>query len=102
MTTPAHTPGPWKVTVLGPLIGVFAYGVKVCQLGSLGNRDPAIKADAVLIAAAPDMLAALRSALAISLKPLSNKRPGDHHGDLMADLGEVVRHAIAKAEGGTP
>ena len=63
-----HTPGPWIVSdETNPLI--FGGGTYVAQVlmysdGTTGNLRDTAHADAALISAAPDMLAALEQALA--------------------------------------
>lgn len=94
----SSTPGPWQCQ---PLHGrsVIA-GVGVFQLGSLGAdvlaRD--MEANARLIAAAPDLLAALRLFVERYLRLVSSGDCGnwDAEGD---DEMIAARAAIAKAEG---
>jgi len=93
----AHTPGPWKRDENFWLVGPNNhYVVRV------GASSPA---DARLIAAAPDLLAALRVVAGI---PIENFGKGDRPADiLMAWDGHelkvsdvlAARAAIAKAEG---
>lgn len=61
-----HTPGPWRAERTGPWDGwdgwevIAKDGATVCNgLGS--QRDPIREANALLIAAAPEMLAALKA-----------------------------------------
>ena len=74
----AHTPGPWQV------IGSTVYG------NALRARLPHNGADARLIAAAPDLLAALREVL-----PYINDDPNRPDGPIARAVA-----AIAKAERG--
>lgn len=56
-----HTPGPWKLTNEGFQAGVIEApnrGLGICEVFGGGETD---KANAVLIAAAPDLLAALEA-----------------------------------------
>lgn len=86
-----HTPGPWTVTkaevgynfreVVAPGFGV------VCEVGDWSAHN---EANARLIAAAPDLLAALKAAVA----ELDEKTYGE---DLCFDH-DQMRAAIAKAE----
>ena len=85
-----HTPGPWEHTGQGDIVGKEdnGYGlgyVDVCSvyLRTVRGRT---NANARLIAAAPDLLAALQSVLANSL---------DSQG--LADAHKQARAAIAKA-----
>lgn len=74
-----HTPGPWLLLPSRTLVNVKgAYGEQICQL-------PKGSADAALIAAAPEMLEALRYVM-------------DNDGSL-SKLHAIVTNAIAKAEG---
>jgi hypothetical protein len=92
-----HTPGPWEVES-GEAVYVLdkEYG-RVCTVnwlrgpfGSFGRRtDAEGHANARLIAAAPDLLAALRALVAKST---------DLHGDWSEEWRKALE-AIAKAEG---
>lgn len=104
-----HTPGPWALceqdgTIRSPVWGksdqmADYLGVIVCDLSpalgawpSMGRRhaEPETRANAALIAAAPDLLAACKAVLA-----------GDPEGRGLRDqVLEQVVAAIAKAEGG--
>ena len=69
----AHTPGPWAVQEVGASRGLPRGGYRVRQGGTVydvalidndGSADSAeLKANARLIASAPDLLAALRALL---------------------------------------
>jgi hypothetical protein len=83
-----HTPGPWFAhnIGLGPNgEGPFTY--------PLGNDPDKAAANARLIAAAPDMLAALQDIMAES------SRDDDDH-DVIATIQGICRAIIAKAKGG--
>jgi hypothetical protein len=64
-----HTPGPWKAVELTP-----GGGTAVVRIGGIvvegmyrgGENDPLTLADASLIAAAPDLLAALQGVLRVA------------------------------------
>jgi hypothetical protein len=96
-TKVGHTPGPW---VWEPETGgaqdVLApnepKGHKLVAV-VWGNTN--IPANARLIAAAPDMLEALRSALSL-IEAISDGRIAEVHGDI-DDTGSLVCDAIAKA-----
>lgn len=90
----AHTPGPWVVNETGcqlqicheSLTGDLIYDLRIAVIcGDLndGNDDDVLRADAALIAAAPDMLAALQAIL-----------PHIDAGEAL-----LARHAIKKALG---
>jgi hypothetical protein len=96
MTT-QHTPGPWRVgdaahTIFGPKQADGSLAVTIASVA--GNaRVEDYRANARLIAAAPDLLAALKAVSAIA-----------EHGPSVVDaLGfqnvRAIRAAIAKAEG---
>ena len=88
---PAHTPGPWT----SAWVGTRPHGVAVVWLGE--NTDKRIEiigtskdeANARLIAAAPEMLEALRN-LVMDWERVIGPIPEDHEAQV----------AIAKAEGG--
>jgi hypothetical protein len=85
-TKTTHTPGPWLVTKHGtpdyaPQFGIYAEGEPRDLAIITGDNS---KADADLMAAAPDLLAALEALL-------------DSEGDDNAR--ELAGAAIAKAEG---
>lgn len=85
---PAHTPGPWTYYHTGWL--VYA-GKLIADCGRSGELSPdEMRANANLIAAAPDLLAALKRLLSATEQNL-----GDIH-----DAEEQARAAIAKATGG--
>lgn len=76
-----HTPGPWKITAASFTIKAAAVGTVV-----YGNPDnPNRLADARLIAAAPDLLEALKGVLRVA--------------DRATTEFDAARAAIAKAEG---
>ena len=86
-----HTPGPWRVGGVEDLRHgrgrqIAADDAKICVV--YGVRDPDVKANANLIAAAPEMLEALRSAMQCL---------DDFVGD--GPTYRMVEAAIAKAEG---
>lgn len=95
-----HTPGPWGVTLAGTMPnGVRMFWLKD-SLVSLGSVN---KNDALLCAAAPDMLSALEDAandLEEELKDRWGDDPRVAH-KLKRDMATVerARAAIAKAKG---
>lgn len=111
--TAAHTPGPWRWfgnggALVGDhgrrpvvLCGVLGATGEGSPGAGLGQRDPetgllapldTTSPDALLIQAAPDLLAACHKALG-DLSTLAQDGP-------RARLCEIIRTAIAKAEGG--
>lgn len=91
-----HTPGPWETyhecgdeSVLGP----DGFMVADCAIFSLRPGAPTVercRANARLIAAAPDMLAALRALVPADF---------DQHPDDFTEEWHAARAAIAKATG---
>lgn len=93
-TKTAHTPGPWIIEADKHGILVLADGAGLSISVTIPGRRPSDedRANAALIAAAPDLLAALQELLAEVKKiPAMNGR--DFNG-----LGIRVNNAIAKAE----
>ena len=88
-----HTPGPWKVNPAAHGCAVESEdGASVAWCGnnvSTRHGVAPFRANARLIAAAPDMLAAL-------------ERVEYDHGDLPSETREAVINAIAKAKGSAP
>ena len=86
MTTTQHTPGPWSIA--GYHVGTM--GVTVASVIYAAGAE---RANARLIAAAPDLLAALER--------IANSE--EYHGDTFScdfeTLQSVARAAIAKATG---
>ena len=94
MATTKHTPGPWEAVtstekVLDTVINEF--GDPICQLhnGGFNFKPDNIEANAALIAAAPDLLEALKALMPIVKHFVENK-----------DFTFIVKAeaAIAKAE----
>ena len=88
-----HTPGPWRVfdgadhfiIGIGELNGD---GITDCGFGIWRGKSEEAQANARLIAAAPDLLAALR-----------NFMEADGHSDFEESWWTAARAAIAKATG---
>lgn len=108
VSTPAqHTPGPWRVDI-GELSGCVEVGVNDAQGNFIctmhGIPPTANQANARLIAAAPDMLAALYEAeSAIASHNLSRKHEGSEcpwdFGEGFGGCLDKIRAAILKATG---
>lgn len=97
MTTNQHTPGPWYVErVTKPITGepgnLFIHGANAMVQSPIA--DTSAMANAALIAAAPDLLAALVDVLPDLEHYVSTHGPGP---DRRLD---AARAAIAKAKGG--
>lgn len=95
MTT-KHTPGPWGIIWTNGTIVIDANGGKtdIAHVVNRVNRD-ITEANARLIAAAPELLSALRSILDWGREHTSPTEPNSPHGLLVA-----AHLAIAKAETG--
>lgn len=92
-----HTPGPWRVEHSAPEEGFDAWviddpthGYTIATVADTFNKRSENAANAHLIAAAPEMLAALKE----YVRDYGDNEDGD--SQLMA---EKARAAIAKAEG---
>jgi hypothetical protein len=98
-----HTPGPWTATPSDPAEGVECFwisvnqqyppplrGFRVRDIASVhGARTEEEIANAALIAAAPDLLAALRAMLAVAERRKTST---------FRTIADTARAAIAKAE----
>lgn len=101
-----HTRGPWTIH---PKWGQPAVGVDVGDGGPLlpiaevvgGQNKTAAKANARLIAAAPDLLAALRESAGEFARLAGMLQDGNPlFGKILRDAATAAYSAIAKAEGG--
>lgn len=91
-----HTPGPWKITEHNE----FSYivqdrkkGITICCAG--GTKSFQVKANALLIAAAPEMLEALKAALYYIEEEVIEEQSTANTDMLEAK----IKALIAKAEG---
>lgn len=91
-----HTPGPWKICYDGQIDG--PKGKHVCSFRWTSfkefNESEEGKATARLIAAAPEMLEALK----LSLRALEESNP-DSQEKLCDNARTIIYKAIVKAEG---
>ena len=85
-----HTPGPWFAS--GTDVKPLGDRPFICWTGTPERDLPEARANAALIAAAPDMLAALEAFI--------RSRKGDGMGWTLDSLEAIARDAIAKAKGG--
>lgn len=93
MNTPQeHTPRPWRYD---PLVYVIFGGPDRKKIASIGNkRLPTADANGRLIAAAPELLTALKS---IRTMEMVRMMPDD--APFKEALNEIIDRAVAKAEG---
>lgn len=83
-----HTPGPWMIGTSHDGFRTVSDGTKtICSVGA-ADVFPAIEADARLIAAAPDLLQALK--IAVRYMPTDNSEGTERY---------QVEQIIAQAEG---
>lgn len=100
-TAARHTPGPWTVgDEVNPLVYSASGGAYVAQVlaysdGATGASRPEATADALLIAAAPELLEALREMLAVY------GNDGHFHAPALRAT-RASQAAIAKATGAAP
>lgn len=106
-----HTPAPWRYDDLAPLVTIYAidsaYGFQaptVCVVGD-GDTDYSLDASANelvanvnLIAAAPDLLAALETLYALVASEFDSSEAGKDDPMLLALA--KAQHALIKAQGG--
>jgi hypothetical protein len=92
-----HTPGPWEARTF-LVVGGKRFSDRICHVGSSTSLGPSRSdesvANARLIAAAPDLLEAIKALSASIFAPDDGRSP-----ELSAALRMTVS-AIAKAEGG--
>jgi hypothetical protein len=91
-----HTPGPWTAFALPDRDGFCTHQIHWSPDGECVTDGVYGEANALLIAAAPDLLSALRTLLAESedwAEVLNGERPS------LLDAIDAARSAIAKAEG---
>jgi hypothetical protein len=95
----AHTPGPWSMR---PDTGLEIFGADGEWLMSVHRPVEELRANACLIAAAPDLLAELRSILVALPSHSPDCRARSVGGSaccFYAERSRAARAAIAKAEG---
>ncbi|HXJ14353.1 MAG TPA: hypothetical protein VNH19_18915 [Candidatus Limnocylindrales bacterium] len=83
----SHTPGPSTLSPAGRYVRYEGIrGPNICDLDVFGGTEQEARANARLIAAAPDLLAALQAVVRVA--------------DRKTDEFDAARAAIAKATGG--
>ena len=93
-----HTPGPWTVdpktlAVYAPDRHGHAAAVRVAECGRTLLPAAEIRGNAALVAAAPDLLAALQALLPIAARSIQGTTDGQ-------PLLDAARAAITRATGG--
>jgi hypothetical protein len=87
----SHAPGSFRVIATEANISVVSQdGIHVSDIEGYGATHETNKANAVLLASAPDLLAALKAMLRASIDPM---------GLNAANAAALARQAIAKAKG---
>jgi hypothetical protein len=112
MNTHTHTPGPWQIQFWNDSARPSRRDTPVITtgkdaIGELFNlwdedgedREAERLANARLIAAAPEMLAALES-LAVGLSPASVEMQRENLDDLCRVCREIAENALANVKGG--
>jgi hypothetical protein len=110
MKTDTHTQGPWHVGAGNGEGSIFADdgrtrleigGTTLYSIAQItrGWNEAEDEANARLIAAAPELLAALES-LAVGLSPASVEMQRENLDDLFRVCRELAENALAKAKGG--
>ncbi len=88
-----HTPGPWAVTEGYLWRGIRAPSRVIADMRIVGGVvENEVQANARLIAAAPDMLAALQA--------IAAETTGYDTEDMIANIQGICRTIITKAKGG--
>ena len=93
-----HTPGPWQADAIGSDGSFEIWSTRdmphnewiICSRNGIEHRAPESRANAKLIAAAPDLLAALKEIAEGYRAPSPTP---------IQDIKEIARNAIAKATG---
>jgi len=94
-----HTPGPWKVGIIPDTENVFVEasdGLIVCEVGGFVIGKEQAQTNAHLIAAAPDLLDALKDIMTDHIDNLTYQEDCDCAGCHRIAKAQA---AIAKAEG---
>lgn len=92
-----HTPGPWRAYLgtgmIGPSVRSADTDQSICTLRlSVRKTREQVEADAILIAAAPKMLDALKKA-AMMIKHLNSSYGGEAEADLVNLCIDVIEEA---------
>jgi len=96
----AHTPGPWELDPYGQVTQSNGRTVLVSGIASPMVSTAESIANARLVAAAPDLLAALKEAIDCGMVPKSSAAEGGANRHVVQlQVADQIRAAIAKAEG---
>lgn len=99
MSTTKHTPGPWRIESHKRLVAENGYCVAILYTGDNGpDSDLVCKANARLIAAAPELLTVVERVRALE-KSVEDKGLLDISPVDLGELFSAARAAIAKAGG---
>ena len=104
MNETKHTPGPWEVRGLYICASTDTYIAKMLHGDNLNPPDRETYGNANLIAAAPDLLAALGSAMAFDHfidEMYVSGTIGEGQRLALHEIMDKARAAIAKAKGGS-
>lgn len=90
-----HTKGPWKVDTKGRFWSIESTQCEICAMPDMDGREatPNEQANARLIAAAPELLAALEHIVS------EIAGGGDMSAATVEHLGSIARAAITRATG---
>jgi len=91
-TRAKHTPGPWQAA---PFRGNISIQSRACQVGNVIGTDEQAQADAVLIAAAPDLLALLMEAANMIRNGFGPIQAGSAADSLLIDCAVAIAKAKA-------
>lgn len=88
-----HTPGPWHVTTTEDAYIVYGKGLPVARVGeSCDMGDEEARANAELVAAAPELLAACREIRGVATNLLSRERAA-----MISSTRDALDRAVAAA-----
>lgn len=94
----SFTPGPWEVCRERPYEIVNSGACLVATVDTATDTQEQWEADARLIAAAPDMLAALVKIIEMNVQYAIDRYGDAAHAEAMSCV-QIARAAIARAEG---
>lgn len=98
MSEPLHTPGPWTAYVMTGEVTVESRCARILYMATIDGDAEAI-ADAHLIAAAPDLRAAVSAMLAVEQTVFGSPQHATY-GERYHAATTAMRAALAKSQGG--